>query len=232
MQGLRDLGAEVWFNLGDRDLAIGLERGRLLDEGIRLTEAQARLTRALGVTARVLPMSDLPVRTRVAAHGRSWGLQEFLIQGRGEGPVEDVEFRGARNAHPSPEVRSAIAEARAILIGPSNPVISIGPILALTGVRPALMEAKAPVVAVSPLVQGRVVKGPTEPFLQWMGRPLSSDGLAETYAGLIDGLIADEPSQLVPTLETDVLMDTPQARARVAEAALRFALGLTPSRSG
>jgi LPPG:FO 2-phospho-L-lactate transferase len=227
MKGLRDLGVEVWFNLGDRDLAIGIERKRMLAGGARLTEAQLTLAAALGVRARVLPMSDDPVRTLVTARGRVWSLQEFLIKGRGQGPVEDVQFRGAREAAPTPEVLAAISDASAIIIGPSNPAISIGPILAITGVSAALAAASAPIIAVSPLVGGAVVKGPTEPFLQWLGRPLTSDGIAEIYGSLIDGLVADERTERLPTLEVDVLMDDRDARARLAEQALTFALGLT-----
>ncbi len=226
MQGLRDLGVEVWFNLGDRDLAIGIERARALAAGGRLTDAHAAIAAALGVSARVLPMTDNPVRTRVMAQGRWWPLQEFLIKGRGEGPVGGVDFRGARAARPTAELLAAITEARAIVIGPSNPVISIGPILAIEGTREALRGATAPVVAVSPLVRGTVVKGPTEPFMAWSGQPLSSSGIAAVYADLIDGLIADQRADQLPTLETDVLMDTPAARARVADETLRFALGL------
>jgi LPPG:FO 2-phospho-L-lactate transferase len=226
MGGLRELGVDVWFNLGDRDLAIGIERARRLDAGERLTEAQGAIGAALGVGARVLPMSDSPVRTRVMAQARFWGLQEFLIQGRGEGPVQDVDYRGARRARPTGEVLAAIKTARAIVIGPSNPVISIGPILALDGVRGALRSSASAVVAVSPLVHGAVVKGPTEPFLEWAGRSLSASGIADLYDGIIDGLVADEPTDRVPVLETEVLMDSPAARVRVADDTLRFALAL------
>jgi LPPG:FO 2-phospho-L-lactate transferase len=226
MEGLRELGVEVWFNLGDRDLAIGIERARALGAGDRLTEAQSSIARALGVTAGVLPMSDRPVRTRVMAHGKWWPLQEFLIKGRGEGPVDGVDFRGAHAAAPTPEVLEAIAEARAIVIGPSNPVISIGPILTTGGMREALEGTSAPKIAVSPLVRGAVVKGPTEPFMAWAAQPLSSTGIATLYEGVIDGLVADERAEQIPTLETDVLMDSPAARARVAEQALTFALAL------
>src|ERR1700750_3308442 len=107
MDGLRELGVDVWFNLGDRDLALGIERARALSEGARLTEAHAALTKQLGVGARVLPMSDRPVRTRVLANGTWWPLQEFMIKARGEGPVDDVDFRGAAAARPSPEVAEA-----------------------------------------------------------------------------------------------------------------------------
>jgi LPPG:FO 2-phospho-L-lactate transferase len=226
MDGLRELGVEVWFNLGDRDLAIAIERARALDEGARLTEAQARIGASLGVRARVLPMSDRPVRTRVMAGGTWFSLQEFLIRRGGEGPIQDVEFRHARAAAPTPEVLEAIASARAIVIGPSNPIISIGPILALPGLTEALAASPAAVVAVSPLVGGRVLKGPTEACLRWARRSVSSAGIAETYAGIIDGLVADERTGAVPVLETSVLMDGDAARRQVAAHTLQFAQGL------
>ena len=224
MDGLRELGVDVWFNLGDRDLAIGIERARRLGDGQRLTDAQAEIVRALGVKAHVLPMSDKPVRTRVLSAGQWWPLQEFLIKQRGE--VLDVEFRGGRAAPPTPEVLDAIATARAIIIGPSNPVISIGPILALDGVKQAIADADAPVVAVSPLVGGKVLKGPTVEFMRWSGEPLSSDGIVSTYRGLLDGLVADQPAAGPPVLETDVLMDGEAGRRALAARTLEFTLGL------
>jgi LPPG:FO 2-phospho-L-lactate transferase len=226
MDGLRSIGVEVWFNLGDRDLAIGIERARALDAGARLTEVQARLSASLGVRARVLPMSDKPVRTWVKADGRWRPFQEFMIQAGGEGPVQDIEFRGASSAPPTPEMFEAIAAARAVVIGPSNPVISIGPILALPGTRGALRDTRAPVVALSPIVHGQVLKGPTVTFMDWAGHSLSSDGIAAAYGDLIDGLVADERTEAVPLLETDVLLDTPAARRRLAADTLRFALSL------
>ncbi|MFL5861704.1 MAG: 2-phospho-L-lactate transferase [Solirubrobacteraceae bacterium] len=226
MDGLRALDVDVWFNLGDRDLAIGIERARLLDDGARLTEAHARLSTALGVRARVLPMSDKPVRTRVMADGSWCSLQEFLIRRRGEGPVQDVDFRHVRAAAPTPEVLEALRDARAIVIGPSNPVISIGPILALPGLAQALRASPAPVVAVSPLVNGQVLKGPTEAFMRWARRTISSSGIADTYAGLLDGLVADERTRALPVLQTDVLMADPARRQQVARHTLEFALAL------
>jgi LPPG:FO 2-phospho-L-lactate transferase len=226
MDGLRDLGVEVWFNLGDRDLAIGLERARRLARGERLTEAHASIATALGVHARVLPMSDRPVRTRVLAHGRWWSFQEFMIQRRAEGPVDEVEFAGAAATSPTPEVLAAIAGARAIVIGPSNPVISIGPILAVPGLRDALMASPAKVVAISPIVSGAVLKPATVPLMQWAGHPLNADGIASYYADVLDGLVADESTALVPVLETDVLMADADGRRRVAQQALEFALAL------
>ncbi|HEY1591845.1 MAG TPA: 2-phospho-L-lactate transferase [Solirubrobacteraceae bacterium] len=227
MEGMREIGVDVWFNLGDRDLAIGLERAQALAAGDRLTDAHARIATQLGVRARVLPMSDQPVRTRILARERWWSLQEFLIRGRGEGPVDDVDFRGAAAASPTPEVLEAIATARAIVIGPSNPVISIGPILGVPGLRAALETSPAPIVAVSPLVRGTVVKGPTEPFMAWAGHSLDSSGIADHYAGVIDGLVADERTDSVPVLETDVMMDGAESRARVAGETLGFALALS-----
>ena len=230
MDGLRAIDVDVWFNLGDQDLAIGLERARRLQEGERLTTAHTNLAKALKVPATVLPMCDEPVRTRVMANERWWPFQEFMIRAggasAGAGPVKDVEFHGARNARPTPEVLTAITTAQAIVIGPSNPVISIGPILAVDGMRKALTQAEAPVVAVSPLVKGEVVKGPTAAFMEFTGLPVTNDGIAAYYDGLIDGLVADGPTQRTPVLQTDVLMATADDRRRVAEEALRFALAL------
>ncbi len=230
MDGLKALGVDVWFNLGDQDLAIGLERARRLQQGERLTTAHAAVAQALNTPATVLPMCDEPVRTRVLTQDRWWPFQEYMIRAGGAaakaGPVQDVEFRGARNARPTPEVLNAIVAAQAIVIGPSNPVISIGPMLAVTGMRNALTEAKAPVVAVSPLVAGEVVKGPTAAFMDSTGLSVSSDGIAKYYAGLIDGLVADQRADRTPVLETDVLMATPDARRRVAEETLNFARAL------
>jgi LPPG:FO 2-phospho-L-lactate transferase len=228
MDGLRELGVDVWFNLGDRDLAVCLRRAERLATGARLTECLAELGTALGVGARVLPMSDDPVRTRVLAHGDWRSLQGFMIHDRGAGPVEGVELRGAAQAAPAAEVLEALASARAIVIGPSNPIISIGPILAVPGLREALVDAPAPVVAVSPLVAGEVVKGPTEVFMRWAGRTLDADGIATAYDGVIDGLVADERTDRVPVRQTDVLMADAAGRQRVAEATLHFAEALSP----
>jgi len=226
MDQLRELGVDVWFNLGDRDLAICLERARMLREGESQTAAQARIADALGIAAPVLPMSDQPVRTAVLAAGRWWPLQEFMIRHRGAGPVHDVEFRHARAARPTAEVLAAIDRAQAIVIGPSNPVISIGPILAVPGIREAIAASPAPVVAVSPLVEGRVLKGPTAACLDWAGHAADSDGIAAIYEPLIDGLVADSSAASVTTLQTDVRLDTPERRRSVAEATLTFATSL------
>jgi LPPG:FO 2-phospho-L-lactate transferase len=227
MAQLRELGVDVWFNLGDRDLAICLERARMLRDGAGLTAAQATIAAAFGVRAAVLPMSDEPVRTAVLAAGRWWPLQEFMIRHRGAGPVQDVEFRHARAARPTAAVLDAIQRARAIVIGPSNPVISIGPILAVPGIASAIAASAAPVVAVSPLVGGRVLKGPTAACLQWAGRTADSDGIAACYDGLLDGLVADAATVAAPTLTTEVLLDTPARRRSVAEQTLAFAASLT-----
>jgi LPPG:FO 2-phospho-L-lactate transferase len=226
MDGLRELGVDVWFSLGDRDLAIGIERARRLSDGARLTEALAELGSALGLRARVLPMSDDPVRTWVRKEGRWMAFQEFMIRARAEGPVEDTELRGAGESQPTPEVLAALADARAIIIGPSNPVISIGPILAVPRMRAALIDSPAPVVAVSPIVGGEVLKGPTAAFLRWAGHPATTAAIADCYAGLIDGLVADEAVDGLPVLKTDTLMAGAEGRRRVAAETLTFAEGL------
>jgi LPPG:FO 2-phospho-L-lactate transferase len=230
MDGLRELGEDVWFNLGDRDLAIAVHRASAIAAGARLTDAQQAIATAFGVRARVLPMCDAPVRTRILAAERWWPLQQFMIRRRGEGPIEDVDYRHAPAAVATPEALEAIARARAIVIGPSNPVISIGPILAVPGLAEAIRDSPAAVVAVSPLVDGVVIKGPTAACLAWAGRTLDSDGIVACYAGLIDGLVADARADAVVTLQRDVLLDTPARRREVAEAVLDFALGLQKAR--
>jgi LPPG:FO 2-phospho-L-lactate transferase len=227
MDALERAGHPTWFRLGDRDLAMCLLRTELLRSGGRLTEAHAAVVAAMGVQVRVLPMSDESVQTQVLAGGRWQPFQEFMILSGAEGPVEGLELRGADSARPTPDVLDAIELAETIVIGPSNPAISIGPILALPGVREALRSARAPVVAVSPFVGGRSVKGPTELFFQHAGHELSAGGVAEAYAGLLDGMVADEPVAGLPHLELDTLLDTPEARRGVAERTLQFAGSLT-----
>jgi LPPG:FO 2-phospho-L-lactate transferase len=143
-----------------------------------------------------------------------------------------VELAGASEARATPEVLAAIREAEAVVIGPSNPVISIGPILAVAGIRDALRDSPAPVVAVSPFVEGHAVKGPTEGFMAHAGLPLGVAGVLEAYSGLLDGVVCDERSQSadVPTLVSDTLMDTSGARRRVAQETLDFARGLAAGR--
>ena len=219
MDRLRARGDDVWFNLGDEDLEIGRDRARRLAAGERLTEALDAQAATLGVPARVLPMCDEPVRTWIDGTP----FQEWMIRAGGKLgglTAATVELRGLEAATITPEVADALAEARAVVIGPSNPAISIGPILAVPGMREALAASPAPVVAVSPFVRGQVVKGPTAVFTPDL------DAALDRYAGLLDGLVADERVAGLPTLETDVLMDGPGGRRRLAAETLRFATAL------
>jgi LPPG:FO 2-phospho-L-lactate transferase len=228
MEGLRELGVDVWFNLGDRDLAYSVRRAELLAGGATLTEALAELTTALGVRARVLPMADAPVRTSVRSGGRWIPFQEFMVRERAASPIDDVRYDGIADAVAPAEAVAAIAAARAVVVGPSNPIISIRPILDVPGIDRALRDTAAPVVAVSPFVGGQVVKGPTEPFLAWAGVAPDAGGVAGYYGDVLDGLVADDrPDDLaLPLLQTDTLMADAASRARVAGEVLRFAEGL------
>ncbi|MFN8163842.1 MAG: 2-phospho-L-lactate transferase [Solirubrobacterales bacterium] len=231
---LKLLGAPSWFGLSDRDLATCLYRRQFLDEGGRLTDAQAQIARALGVEARVLPMSDAPVRTKVLTEAGRRGLQEYLIVDGGDPDVHGVELEGIESAEPTREVLAALRSAEAILIGPSNPVISIGPILAVPGMREAIAASPAPVVAVSPYVAGAVVKGPTDRFMAGLGRPSTAAGVASLYAGLIDAMVVDEgdrdpPPADLPTIAAPTLMEGASGRARVARIVLDYAATLGPS---
>ena len=227
MDALRALGVDVWFNLGDRDLAWCIERARMLSEGLSPTAALAHLNDALGLTARVLPASDDPVRTWVRTPAAGWcAFQQFMIREQARGPVEGVEYRGAEQAAPSAEVLAAIAAARSIVVGPSNPLASIGPILAVPGIREALSGADAPVLAVSPVVAGRVLKGPTAAFMEFAGLPCSAAGVASFYGELLDGMLADEDVPRLRVLRADTHMHDAGSRARVAEQTLAFAESL------
>jgi LPPG:FO 2-phospho-L-lactate transferase len=227
MDALRELGVDVWFNLGDQDLAWCLERARMLAEGLTPTAALARLNEAIGVCSSVLPMSDDPIRTWVRTGAAGWcGFQEFMIRERAAGLLEGVEYRGADQARASGEALTAIARAGTIVIGPSNPLASIAPILAVPGIREALQAAAAPVVAVSPIVGGEVLKGPTASFMAFAALECSAAGVADFYGDLLDGIVADEDVGRLPTLQTDLRMDDADGRARLAEQTLSFAQAL------
>jgi LPPG:FO 2-phospho-L-lactate transferase len=228
---LVQLGAPDWFALTDRDLAACLYRHHFLAEGGRLTAAQAQIARSLGVRAAVLPMCEEPVRTRIHTAAGWREVQEYLIVDRAKPEVEEVELRGIHSARPTREVIDALASAELIVIGPSNPVISIGPIVAVPGIREAIIASTAPVVAVSPLVGGRVVKGPTENFMAAVGRPCTAEGVASLYQGLLDGMVVDigdpdpAPAQ-IQTIAAPILMDDEKARRRVARVVLGFGASL------
>ncbi|MDX6609926.1 MAG: 2-phospho-L-lactate transferase [Solirubrobacterales bacterium] len=228
---LTKLGAPSWFSLSDRDLATCLYRRQFVEEGGTCTAAQAQIARALGVEAKVLPMSEAPVRTKVHTAAGVRSLQEYLIVDRGEPEVHGVELDGIEEAEPTKEVLEALRSAEAIIIGPSNPVISIGPILAVPGMREAIRQFGVPVIAVSPFVAGQVVKGPTERFMQALGRPSTAAGVASLYAGLIDAMIVDEgdpdpPPAEISTLSTATLMDSAAGRVRLARIVLDHAASL------
>ncbi|HEX3432660.1 MAG TPA: 2-phospho-L-lactate transferase [Solirubrobacteraceae bacterium] len=228
MDALRALRSDIWFNLGDRDLAWCMERARTIAEGGTPTGALQRLNERIGVRSRVLPMTDDAVRTWVRSPQGWRSFQEFMIRDRAAGPVEGLEFRGAEQAHPSEQVLAAIAGARAIVIGPSNPLASIAPILAVPGIREALAGAVAPVVAVSPIVGGEVLKGPTAAFMAFAALECNAGGVADFYGELLDGMVADEePERELASLRTDTRMDDAEARARLAAQALDFADALS-----
>jgi LPPG:FO 2-phospho-L-lactate transferase len=230
---LTKIGAPNWFQLGDKDLATCLLRTELLHEGHRLTEIARHIAGAFELDAYVLPMCDEPVQTYVRTEGEWRHFQEFLILQHSKPAIEGVEFRGASAAAVTDEVKRAIEIAEVILIGPSNPIASIGPILAVPGMREALERADAPLVAVSPLVGGKSLKGPTEQFMRWAELDVSDGGIAGHYSGLIDGMVTDRSSATgAPTLDgvithqTDTLMPDADARARLANETLDFARSL------
>lgn len=195
-------GEPTWFNLGDRDLATHLHRTRLLAEGRTLSEVTAKLAADLRVRHTVLPMSDQPVRTRVLGPDGWLGFQEYFVREKTQVEVSAVEYAGAAEARPAPGLVEAIGGADAVLVCPSNPITSIGPILAVPGIVAALEGTGAPVLAVSPIVGGRAVSGPAGRLMAARGLPVSVVGIAQAYAPWLDLLIMDdEDAALGPSVE-------------------------------
>ena len=195
-------GEPTWFNLGDRDLATHLHRTRLLAEGRTLSEVTAKLAADLRVGHTVLPMSDQPVRTRILGPDGWLGFQEYFVREKTQVEVRAVEYGGAGEARPAPGLIEAIGGAEAVLVCSSNPITSIGPILAVPGIVAALEGTRAPVLAVSPIVGGRAVSGPAGRLMAARGLPVSAVGIAQAYAPWLDFLVMDdEDVALGPSVE-------------------------------
>jgi LPPG:FO 2-phospho-L-lactate transferase len=241
---LASLGEDTWFRLGDRDLATHLIRTERLGEGARPTEVANQLRAAFGVAATILPMSDDPVRTEVRTDEGWLEFQEYFVRRRHEPTVHELRFRYIDTARPTPEVLAALSHARTIIVGPSNPLVSIGPILALPGIVEVLQAVRAggtPVVAVSPIVAGRALKGPADRMLASLGGTSSAVGVARHYADHIDGLVVDSADAELaaaaaaagPRIHvTDTIMGDDGSRVRLAAEVLAFAEHLRGRRPG
>ncbi|MCS6925571.1 MAG: 2-phospho-L-lactate transferase [Candidatus Binatia bacterium] len=223
--------ADTWFGLGDADIATHLFRTQQLRQGRSLTEVTAAITQAWGVRATVLPMSNEPVRTIVHTEAGALPFQEYLVKRRGEGQVEQVEFHGIAAATPAPGVCEAILRATLVILPPSNPIVSIGPILALPGVRQALQETRAPVIAISPLVAGKPIKGPADRLLRGLGIEVSAAGVASLYRDFLDSFVldtqdADQRERIeqwgLTVLVTDTIMSTVDKAAALAQAVVEW----------
>ena len=234
MAALEALGGETWFRLGDGDLALHVERTRRLGAGESLSEVCAAFARRFGLDARILPMTGDPLRTVVHTPDGPLPFQHYFVRKRCEPRVTGVTFAGAEAARPNPEILRALADPAlgAVVICPSNPYLSIDPILAVPGMRIALGACPAPVVAVSPLVGGRAVKGPTAKIMAELGVPVTNAAIAAHYEGLIDGLVLDRADRAeaaeiaVPALVTETVMTSLEDRIALAAAALGFAAEL------
>lgn len=232
MAQLGTYGEPTWFSLGDRDLALHVARTARLRAGGRLTEVCLGLQAALGIAARILPMADEAVRTEVRTDDGWLEFQEYFVHRRQAPEVHEVRFAGIEAARPTPEVLASIEAAAAIVLCPSNPLVSIGPILAVPGMRSAIDAARgrgAPVVAVSPIIGGRALKGPADRMLASLGLEVSATGVARLYADLADAFVLDAvDAPLGPAVEalgpravvTDTIMGDDASRARLADALL------------
>ena len=232
---LESYGEETWFKLGDRDLATHILRTSRMRSGETLTEVTAGLSGVLGVDSAVLPMSDDPVSTVLETPEGRLEFQEYFVRRGQRDEVLAVELRGIQDAGPTECVLAAISSAHAIVLCPSNPVVSVGPILALPGMTEALASSSAPKVAVSPIVGGRALKGPADRMLASLGHEVSATGVARMYAGLLDGMVVDRTDEGeqagietlgVRVLVTQSVMRDAEDRARLASETLEFSAGL------
>jgi LPPG:FO 2-phospho-L-lactate transferase len=221
-----ELGGESWFRLGDRDLGLHLVRTELLRQGVPLSEATERITHALGLEALLLPATDDPLRTFIETAAGTFPFQTWFVARGHRDEVDAVHYAGSPDARPAPGVLDSLAAADVILIAPSNPYVSIGPILAVAEIRAALEQRTVPCVAVSPLIGGRAVKGPADRMLQGLAGGTTAAHVASCYTGLIDALVIDEadaPADLgrdVRSVATHTLMTDAEAARRLAATAL------------
>jgi LPPG:FO 2-phospho-L-lactate transferase len=237
MSAARQLGCETWFQLGDRDLAMHVARTKYLRGGGILTDFVAEAARRLGIDACILPMTDEDVRTIVETDEGTLEFQRYFVEQRCRPRVRSLWFAGASRTRVSAAVSRAIFDAtRAIVICPSNPYLSVEPILAIPGVRAALQQAMAPIVAVSPIIGGAAVKGPTAKIMAELGAPVSNVSIAAHYRGLIDGLVIDSVDARdaaaidEPVYATGTLMQDQSDRVRLAREVLAFAHTLATPR--
>ncbi len=191
LESLKRYYPDTWFGLGDTDLATHLFRTQQLRQGKTLTEVTAAIAESWGVKATVLPMSNDPVRTVVHTQAGALPFQEYFVKGRGEGNVKKVELRGIENALAAPGVCDAIRSAQLVILPPSNPIVSIGPIMGLPGVRESLQETPAPIIGISPLVAGKPIKGPADRMLSGLGIEASAAGVAGMYTDFLDSFVID-----------------------------------------
>jgi LPPG:FO 2-phospho-L-lactate transferase len=242
MAALRRLGGEDWFQLGDHDLAMHLERTRRLAAGESLSQITAHIARQLGLRCAVVPMSDQPVRTWIDTETGPFAFQHYFVRERCAPVARAVRFEGAEKARPSPAFAAALArpDLEAILICPSNPYLSVDPILSIPGVREAIRRAVAPVVAVSPIVGGQAIKGPAAKLMRELGVTPGATAIAAHYAGLIDGLVLDAidaaEAEAVERLGiaaqgAQTVMRGDEDRLALAREALAFAAALAAPRT-
>jgi LPPG:FO 2-phospho-L-lactate transferase len=232
LQAMKGLGEEAWFSVGDRDLATHLLRTKLLSKGQSLSEATSYIAQKLGVGSRILPISDMRVETRIDTPVGDLSFEEYFVKRWYQDPVKAVRFAGASEAEPAPGLIDAIASAQAVLIAPSNPVTSIGPILAVPRIREALQTTPAKIVAVSPIIGDAAVSGPAANLMAAQGLPVSIAGVAKTYGDFLDILIADDLDSVdarrlnsdgLPVHCTNIMMRDTEDKIRIARAALALA---------
>ena len=235
MTQLERYAAETWFRVGDRDFGTHLLRTAFLQQGFTMSELTEKIRSLLGVKVRILPMSDQLIATKIKTANGLLDFQEYFVKRKFEDNVEDVSYDGANVALPAPGVTESIEKADAIVLAPSNPILSIGPILAVPGIRNALGKTKGRILGISPIVGGKAIKGPLDRIMRHLGLEVSPLGVAQLYKGLLRGFVIDDVDRTLASkigglgmkvTATQTIMDSTEARVHLAEAALKLAESL------
>lgn len=230
LEALGKLGHETWFNLGDFDMATHISRTKLLEEGHTLSEITARHAKSLSIEVKLIPMTDDHFTTKIVTEGGPLHFQEYLVKRRASDPVKGVKFEGAETSRPAPGVINALMEADCVVVCPSNPIVSVGTILSVPGVRDTLCETGAKVTAISPIVGGAPVRGPADKIMMGLGLDVSAHAVAELYRGFLDSFVIDSRDQNhaeairrldMKVVVTNTIMGTLEDKVRLAETTLR-----------
>jgi LPPG:FO 2-phospho-L-lactate transferase len=231
LQMLGNMGFETWFKIGDQDLATHIARTKMLNEGMSMSQTTSQLVKMFKVKVKLTPMTNQDVRTRIVSDGRILNFQEYFVKNQTRNTVTNVIYENADQARPAPGILKAISQAERLIICPSNPILSIAPILSVPKIHDAMKNTKAKVIAISPIIAGKTIKGPADRIMSSMGYKASAEGVAEYYKGIIDEIIIDkldahQSNRIqrlgIHTIVTNTLMTTLEEAIQLAKIAVEL----------